>query len=212
MNFRDSPQLKDTASNSKRKDRLEDNSDKPAKFKRRNRLEDYSLKRVLDSKGNLITERALAFKKFKAMQDTLRDDLLDFDIDEEETDAFLKKIRPGIKTHFNAQRVPLDKNNINTLQKEFIGNIANKESLGNDLGVQMLGETVWGMKSKQDRENMLDNLDEEMVLDMADSREEGFRNIFNLRKYKQSKANAESIKQNAKRFLSNQNINFLKFN
>ena len=25
------------------------------------------------------------------MQDTLRDDLLDFDIDEEETDAFLKK-------------------------------------------------------------------------------------------------------------------------
>ena len=51
-----------------------------------------------------------------------------------------------------------------------------------------------------------------MVLDMADSRGEGFRNIFNLRKYKQSKANAESIKQNAKRFLSNQNINFLKFN
>ena len=45
MNFRDSPQLKDTTSNSKRKNRLEDNSDKPAKFKRRNRLEDYSLKR-----------------------------------------------------------------------------------------------------------------------------------------------------------------------
>ena len=58
----------------------------------------------------------------------------------------------------------MDKNNINTLQKEFIGNIANKESLGNDLGVKMLEETVWGMKSKQDRENMLDNLDEEMVL------------------------------------------------
>ena len=135
---------------------------------------------------------------------------MDFDIDDEETDAFLKKISSGIKTHINAPRVPLDKNNINTLQKEFIGNIANKESLGNDLGVQMLGETVWGMKSKQDRENMLDNLDEEMVLDMADSREEGFRNIFNLRIYKQS--NAESIKQNAKRFLSNQNINFLKFN
>ena len=106
----------------------------------------------------------------------------------------------------------MDKNNINTLQKEFIGNIANKESLGNDLGVQMLGETVWGMKSKQDRENMLDNLDEEMVLDLADSREEGFRNILNLRKYKQSKANAESIKQNAKKFLSNQSLNFLKFN
>ena len=88
MNFRDSPQLQDTASNSKRKNRLEDNSDKPAKFKRRNRLEDYSLKRVLDSKGNPITERALAFKKLKAMQDTLRDDLLDFNIDEEETDAF----------------------------------------------------------------------------------------------------------------------------
>ena len=66
------------------------------------------------------------------MQDTLRDDLLDFDIDEEETDAFLKKIRHGIKTHFNAPWVSLDKNNINTLQKEFIENIANKESLGND--------------------------------------------------------------------------------
>ena len=49
------------------------------------------MKRALDSKGNTITERALAFKKFKARQDRLRDDLLDFDIDKEETDAFLKK-------------------------------------------------------------------------------------------------------------------------
>ena len=49
------------------------------------------MKRVLDSKGNTITERALAFKKFKARQDILRDDLLAFNIDEEETDVFLKK-------------------------------------------------------------------------------------------------------------------------
>ena len=61
------------------------------------------------------------------------------------------------------------------------------------LGVQMLGETIWGIKSKQDREQLLDDLDEETVLDKANSREEGFRNAYNLRKYKQSKANAESI-------------------
>ena len=40
MNFRDSPQLKNTASNLIGKNRLEDNSDTPPKFKRRNRLED----------------------------------------------------------------------------------------------------------------------------------------------------------------------------
>ena len=79
----------------------------------------------------------------------------------------------------------MDKNNINSLQEEFIGNIANKESLGYDLGVQMLGETIWGMKSKQDRKQLLDDLDEETVFDMADSREEGFRNVYNLKKYKQ---------------------------
>ena len=87
MNFRDSPQLKDAASNLKRKNRLEDNSDTRPKLRRRNRLEE----RVLKNKGNAITERALAFKKFKAMQDRLSDDLLNFEIDEEETDAFLKK-------------------------------------------------------------------------------------------------------------------------
>ena len=73
----------------------------------------------------------------------------------------------------------MDKNNINNLQKELIGYIANKESYGYDLGVQILGETIWGMKSKQDREYMLDNLDEETVIDLADSREEGFRNFYN---------------------------------
>ena len=88
MSFRDSPQLKDTTSYLKRKIRLEDNSYTPPKFKRRNRLEDYSLKRVFNSKGNPITERVLAFKKFKARQDRLRDDLLDFDVEKEETDAF----------------------------------------------------------------------------------------------------------------------------
>ena len=61
MNFRDSPDLKDTASNSKRKNRLEDYSAKTTKFNRRNRLEVYSLKRMFDSKGNPITERALEF-------------------------------------------------------------------------------------------------------------------------------------------------------
>ena len=48
------------------------------------------------------------------------------------------------------------------------------------------------------------------VLDLAEITQEGFRNLYNLRKYNQAKANAESIKQNAKRFLSNQNLNFLK--
>ena len=71
---------------------------------------------------------------------------------------------------------------------------------------------IWGCKcyEKQEREQLLDDLDEEKVLDLGDTRQEGFRNIFNLRKYKQSKANAESIKQNAKRFLSNQNLDFFK--
>ena len=100
MNLRDSPQLKDTTSNLKRKNRLEDNSETPLIFKRRNRLEDYSFKRVFDSKGNPNTEWALAFKKFKAKQDRLRDDLLDFDITDEETDAFFEKNSPWNKNLF----------------------------------------------------------------------------------------------------------------
>ena len=40
VNFRDSPQLKNTASNLIGKNRLDDKSDTPPKFKRRNRLED----------------------------------------------------------------------------------------------------------------------------------------------------------------------------
>ena len=65
--------------------------------------------------------------------------------------------------HFTDPRVPLENNYINNLHKKYTGNIANKESLGNDVGVQMLGEYMWGMKSKQERELLLDNLDEEMV-------------------------------------------------
>ena len=68
-----------------------------------------------------------------------------------------------------APRVALENNNINTLQKEYIGNIANKESLGNDLGVQTLAESMLGMKSKQERELLQDNLDEETVLDIYTS-------------------------------------------
>ena len=60
MNFKDFPQLKETDSFLKRKNRLEDNHDTTSKFKRKNKSEDYSLKRVLDSKRNLTTERALA--------------------------------------------------------------------------------------------------------------------------------------------------------
>ena len=67
---------------------------------------------------------------------------------------------------------------IGPLQKEFIGNIANNESLGNYLGVQMLGETMWGMKSKQDCDQFLNDLDEETVFDLGDTRQEGFRNNF----------------------------------
>ena len=37
------------------------------------------------------------------------------------------------------------------ISKELLDWNTNADSLGNDLGVQMLGETVWGMKSKQDR-------------------------------------------------------------
>ena len=47
-------------------------------------------------------------------------------------------------------------------------------------------------------ELLLDNLDEETVLDISDTPQEGFRNVYDLRKYNQSKANAESIRQNAK--------------
>ena len=46
-------------------------------------MEDDSLDRLLDSKRNPTTERASAFKKFKAYQDMLRDDVLDFDLDED---------------------------------------------------------------------------------------------------------------------------------
>ena len=106
MNLRDSPQLKATTSNLKRKNRLEDNSDTPPQFNRRNRLKDYSLKRVIDSQGNPTTERALAFKKFKARQDRLRDDLLDLNINEEATDAFLKKFALEINAFFGSKGSP----------------------------------------------------------------------------------------------------------
>ena len=76
----------------------------------------------------------------------------------------------------------------------------------------MLGESVWGMKSKQEHELILDKLDEEMVLDVEDTTQDGFRNVYNLRKYNQLKAKTEFIKQNGKRFPSNQNLNILKFN
>ena len=88
------------------------------------------MERVLDSKESPLLKEHLHLKSSKLGRIDYVIILieLDFDIDEEETDAFLKKIHPGIKTHFATPRVPLENNNINTLQKEYIGNILHKES------------------------------------------------------------------------------------
>ena len=64
-----------------------------------------------------------------------------------------------------APRVPLENNKINVIQKEYIGTIAIKETLGNVLGVQMLGKSTWCKKTKQECELLLDKLDNEMIID-----------------------------------------------
>ena len=55
---------------------------------------------------------------------------------------------------------------------------------------------------------MLDKLDDETVIDLAEHPQETFRNVFILRKYRISKANPEFNKQNSRKILSNQGPNF----
>ena len=202
MNFQDVPKLyfKDTPSNVRKRNK--------------NKLEDYSMKHVVDSEGNTLTERALAFKKFKSKQDKLRDELQDFDIDIGETQAFLddKAYRRRIPHEVPREKINME-NKGTYIQRDYLSSIVQMESLGNELGAQLLGQTMWETLPRKNRDLFLNELDEGEITattyhDDEEKRKSMIkRNIKFLKEYKIARANVETTRK----YFKNQGINYLKF-